>query len=195
MFHMLSDLFNVFAGIFRLEKGPQHLPSSYGLLVGTLVVFALARIGVKAYEVPFSAALNMGLIGTAVTVGVILVLLAVRGVTFRAPQMLTAFAGIGAAFGIAVIIALAIISLVPEVPLFAGLINVVTFPLTCVNVVINAHLFRESLSTNMAIGLVVALVLMFTVINVTNRFDPTLQPPGSGASARMTPSPQATPEQ
>jgi hypothetical protein len=194
MFQSLVNIYNIFAGIFVLAKGPQHLPSSYGLLATTLVAYALARIGVAAYEVPIGAALNMGLVNTAVTVGIILVLLAVRGVSFRATQMLTAFAGIGAGFGFAVIIALGIISMVPEVPLFAGLITVVTFPLTCINILINAHLFRESLSTSLAVGVGVALVLLFTAINVTSRFDPTVQP-APGASARMTPSPQRTPEQ
>lgn len=194
MFQSLLNTYNVFAGIFVLAKGPQHLPSSYGLLATTLIAYTLARIGVAAYEVPFSAALNMGLANTAVTVGVILVLLAVRGVSFRAIQMLSAFAGIGAGFGFAIIIALAIISLAPEVPLFAGLITVVTFPLTCINILINAHLFRESLSTSLVVGVGVALVLLFTVINVSSRFDPTAQLT-AGDSARMTPSPQGTPGQ
>ncbi|MGH8490800.1 MAG: hypothetical protein ACREXS_18545, partial [Gammaproteobacteria bacterium] len=74
-----------------------------------------------------------------------------------------------------------------------GFRNVVIFPLVLVNVVISGHLFRKSLDTNLAAGVGIALVLLFIVINVTDRFDPTLERTGAG-SARMTPSPQTTPE-
>ncbi len=195
MLNMLMGLYHTYNGIFHLAKGPQDLPKSYALLVTALCAYALASIGIAAYKAPFGAALQMGLVDTAVTVGLIVLVLAVRGVGFRAAQMLAAFAGIGAGFGVAIIIALGIISMVPEVPLFAGLITVVTFPLTCVQVVINGHLFRESLSTSLTVGLAVALVILFTVINVTDRFNPNLRPPGAGDSARMTPSPQRSPEQ
>ncbi|MGH8535732.1 MAG: hypothetical protein ACREXM_04505 [Gammaproteobacteria bacterium] len=193
MLYAAKTFVDTLAGITRLEKGPQHLPTSYALLITSVVVYALIRFGVYIYRVPIESAAIMGLTDAAVTVGIIVLLLAVRGVTFRAPQMLTAFTSIASAFGLAVVFSLGLISLIPDVPLVQGFRNVVIFPLVLVNVVISGHLFRKSLDTNLAAGVGIALVLLFIVINVTDRFDPTLERTGAG-SARMTPSPQTTPE-
>lgn len=193
MLYAVKTYVDTLIGIGRLEKGPQHLPSSYTLLIASIVIYALARFGVYIYRVPVGSATIMGLTDTLVTVGVIVLVLAVRGVTFRAPQMLTAFTGIAAGFGLAIIIALGLISLIPEVPLVANFRNVVIFPLFLVNIVITGHLFRRSLDTNLAAGVGIALVLYFVVTNVTDRFDPTLGRTGAG-SVRVTPSPQMVPE-
>lgn len=193
MLYAAKTFVDTLAGITRLEKGPQDLPSSYALLITSVIVYALIRFGVYIYRVPIGSAAIMGLTDTAVTVGIIVLLLAVRGVTFRAPQMLTAFTNIASGFGLAIILSLGLISLIPDVPLVQGFRNVVIFPLVLVNVVITGHLFRASLGTNLAAGVGIALVLLFIVINVTDRFDPTLERTGAGSS-RMTPSPQTIPE-
>jgi len=193
MLYAAKTFVDTLAGITRLEKGPQDLPSSYALLITSVIVYTLTCIGVYIYRVPIGSAAIMGLTDTAVTVGIIVLLLAVRGVTFRAPQMLTAFTSIASGFGLAIIFSLGLISLIPDVPLVQGFRNVVIFPLVLVNVVISGHLFRKSLDTNLAAGVGIALVLLFIVINVTDRFDPTLERTGAGSS-RMTPSPQTIPE-
>ncbi len=193
MLYAVKTFVDTLAGITRLEKGPQHLPTSYALLITSVVVYTLIRFGVYIYKVPIGSAAIMGLTDTAITVGIIVLLLAVRGVTFRAPQMLTAFSSIASAFGLAVIFSLGLISLIPDVPMVQGFRNVVIFPLVLVNVVITGHLFRASLATNLATGVGIALVLLFIVTNVTDRFDPTLERTGAGSS-RMTPSPQTIPE-
>ena len=137
----------------------------------------------------------MALIDTAMSSGIILAVLWARGVAHRAPQMLTAFSGIGAGFGFAIIVALGIISIgvLIDVPLVQGFFNVVTFPFILVNVVINGHLFRSTLSVTLAVGVFMALVLFFLVVNVTNRFDPHLvrsQQTSGETSGQVTPSPQ-----
>jgi len=194
MLYAVKSYVDTLAGITRLEKGPQHLPTSYVLLLTSVIAYAFIRFGVYVSKVPIGSAAIMGLTDTAVTVGIIVLLLAVRGVTFRAPQMLTAFTNIASAFGLAIIFSLGLISLIPDVPLTQGFRTVVIFPLFLVNIVINGHLFRKSLDTNLAAGVGIALVLYFAVTNVTDRFDPTLERTGAGTSARMTPSPQSTPE-
>ncbi|MGH8489202.1 MAG: hypothetical protein ACREXS_10160, partial [Gammaproteobacteria bacterium] len=160
MLYAAKTFVDTLAGITRLEKGPQHLPTSYALLITSVVVYALIRFGVYIYRVPIESAAIMGLTDAAVTVGIIVLLLAVRGVTFRAPQMLTAFTSIASAFGLAVVFSLGLISLIPDVPLVQGFRNVVIFPLVLVNVVISGHLFRKSLDTNLAAGVGIALVLL-----------------------------------
>lgn len=193
MLYAVKTFVDTLAGITRLEKGPQHLPTSYTLLITSVVVYTLTRFGVYIYKVPIGSAAMMGLTDTAITVGIIVLLLAVRGVTFRAPQMLTAFTSIASGFGWAIILSLGLISMIPDVPMVQGFRNVVIFPLVLVNVVITGHLFRASLGTNLAAGVGIALVLLFIVTNVTDRFDPTLERTGAGSS-RMTPSPQTIPE-
>ncbi len=192
------NLFNTYRGIFTLEKGPQHLPTSYALLITMLCAYTLARFGVEQFENDLFPAFLMALTDTALSSGIILAILWVRGVVHRVPQMLTAFAGIGAGFAFAIIVALGIISLgaLIEVPLVQGFFNVVTFPFILVNVIINGHLFRATVSVTLAMGVVMALVLFFLVVNVTNRFDPQLVRPqeASGeASGRVTPAPQMAP--
>jgi hypothetical protein len=184
------NLFNTYRGIFVLEKGPQHLPTSYALLVTILCAYTLVRFGVEQFENDLFPSFLMALTDTAMSLGIILAVLWARGVAHRATQLLTAYFGIGAGFGLAIIVALSIISIgnLIGVPLVQGFVNVVTFPFILVNIVINGHLFRETLSASLAVGVVMALVLMFLVINVTNRFDPHLLRPQ--ASGQVTPSPQ-----
>ena len=193
MLYAVKTFIDTLAGITRLEKGPQHLPASYALLITSIVVYTLIRFGVYVSKVPIESAAIMGLTDAAVTVGIIVLLLAVRGVTFRAPQMLTAFTSIASGFGLVIIFSLGLISLIPDIPLSQNFRTVVIFPLFLVNIVISGHLFRASLATNLAAGVGIALVLFFIVTNVTDRFDPTLERTGAG-SARMTPSPQMVPE-
>jgi ethanolamine transporter EutH len=191
MFATTVNLFNTYRGIFTLEKGPQHLPTSYALLVTMLCAYTLARFGVEQFENDPAPAFLMALIDTAMSSGIILAILWARGVAHRAPQMLTAFAGIGAGFGLAMIVALGAISIgnMIGVPLVQGFVNVVTFPFILVNVVINGHLFRATVSVTLAVGVLMALVLMFLVVNVTNRFDPHLMRAPQEAG-QVTPSPQ-----
>jgi hypothetical protein len=189
------NLLNTYRGIFVLEKGPQHLPTSYALLVTMLCAYTLTRFGVEQFENDLAPAFLMALVDTAMSSGIILAVLWARGVIHRAPQMLTAFAGIGAGFGFAMVVALGVISIgnVIGVPLVQGFVNVVTFPFILVNVVINGHLFRATVSVTLAVGVIMALVLMFLVINVTNRFDPHLvrsQQTSGEVSGQVTPSPQ-----
>jgi len=189
------NLFNTYRGIFVLEKGPQHLPTSYALLVTMLCAYTLARFGVEQFENDFFPSFLMALVDTAMSSGIILAVLWARGVAHRAPQMLTAFFGIGAGFGFAIIVALGIMSIgiLIDVPLVQGFFNVVTFPFILVNVVINGHLFRSTLSVTLAVGVIMALVLYFLVVNVTNRFDPQLlrsQQTSGEVSGQVTPSPQ-----
>jgi hypothetical protein len=189
------NLFNTYRGIFVLEKGPQHLPTSYALLFAMLCAYTLTRFGVEQFENDLAPAFLMALVDTAMSSAIILAVLWARGVVHRAPQMLTAFAGIGAGFGFAMVVALGVISIgnVIGVPLVQGFVNVVTFPFILVNVVINGHLFRATVSVTLAVGTIMALVLMFLVINVTNRFDPHLtrsQQTSGEVSGQVTPSPQ-----
>jgi hypothetical protein len=189
------NLFNIYRGIFSLQRGPQHLPASIGLLFAMLALYTTARFGVKQFEHDLLPSLWMALADTGMNTGVILAILWARGVGHRALQMLLAFWGIGAGLNLAIIGALALISLgtLIEVPMVPGFINVVTFPFIVINLTINGHLFRESLSISLGVGVLLALVTMFLVINVTDRFDPTIvRTPGE--SSRMTPSPQMTPE-
>jgi hypothetical protein len=195
MFATTVNLLNTYRGIFILEKGPQHLPTSYALLVTMLCAYTLARFGVEQFENDLAPAFLMALVDTAMSSAIILAVLWARGVVHRAPQMLTAFAGIGAGFGFAMVVALGVISIgnVIGVPLVQGFVNVVTFPFILVNVVINGHLFRATVSVTLAVGTIMALVLMFLVINVTNRFDPHLtrsQQTSGEVSGQVTPSPQ-----
>ncbi|MGH8566768.1 MAG: hypothetical protein ACREXU_01820 [Gammaproteobacteria bacterium] len=185
------NLFNTYRGIFVLEKGPEHLPTSYALLITMLCAYMLARFGVEQFENDLAPAFLMAVVDTAMSSGIILAVLWVRGVVHRVPQLLTAFAGIGAGFGLAMIVGLGIISIGTfiGVPLVQGFVNVVTFPFILVNVVINGHLFRATLSVTLAAGVIMALVLMFLVVNVTNRFDPHLTRTPA-ASGQVTPSPQ-----
>ncbi|MGH8478570.1 MAG: hypothetical protein ACREXK_03070 [Gammaproteobacteria bacterium] len=193
MFATTVNLFNTYRGIFVLEKGPQHLPNSYGLLAVMLCAYLLARFGVKQFDTDLAPAFLMALTDTVLSSGIILAVLWARGVAPRATQLLTAFAGIGAGFGFAIIVALGIISIgvLIDVPLVQGFFNAVTFPFILVNIVINGHLFRATLSVSLAVGVIMALVLMFLVVNVTNRFDPELARPQEGG--QVTPSPQMSP--
>ena len=189
------NLFNTYRGIFVLEKGPQHLPTSYALLATMLCAYTLARFGVEQFENDLFPSFLMALIDTAMSSGIILAVLWARGVIHRAPQMLAAFFGIGAGFGFAIIVALGIISIgvLIDVPLVQGFFNVITFPFILVNVVINGHLFRATLSVTLAVGVFMSLVLFFLVVNVTNRFDPHLvrsQQTSGEVSGQVTPSPQ-----
>ncbi len=195
MFATTINLFNTYRGIFTLQKGPQDLPASYALLVTALCAYTLARFAVEQFENALFPAFLAALTDTAITSGIILAVLWARGVVHRTPQMLTAYLGIGAGFGLAITAALAIISIgtLIGVPI-QFFVTVVTIPFLLVNVVINGHLFRATVSVSLAMGVIITVVLMFVVINVTNRFDPDLARTGQPA-ANVTPAPQMSREQ
>ncbi len=194
MFATTVNLFNTYRGIFVLQKGPQDLPASYGLLATMLGAYLVASFAVEQFENDLFPAFLAALTDAALSAGIILAVLWVRGVLHRAPQMLTAYMGIGAGFGFAIAAALAVISIGTLIGIpVQFFVIVVKIPFFLVNIVISGHLFRATISVSLAVGVIITLAMLFVVINVTNRFDPDLVRPQQ-ASGLVTPSPQMTPE-
>ena len=161
----MSALFRLLLDLVRLRIGPQDLPFSLPL-ARALVVLSLALdlatsllLGASALVVPRL------LLSAALLLGVPWLLLGWRGHRNRYLQTLTALAGVGVLFKLAMLpLALAIADLpVPQTPEQLAPAQVVvgwlTLALLSWRMVVNAHVFRHALDLRFGMALLLVLAV------------------------------------
>lgn len=159
----MSALLRLLLDLCRLRIGPQDLPHSLSI-ARALVVLSLA------IDLLYAALLEVGqlalprlLLTLALLLGVPWLLLRWRGLGARYLQTLTALAGSGVLFKLALLpLAMAIADLpLPQTPEQLApaqvLVGWLTLALLSWKLVVNAHIFRHALDLRFGFGLLVAL--------------------------------------
>lgn len=94
----MADVVKLFWGICTLRTGPEHVPTQtwfIAVLVGSQLAMAVIAQNYLLPAMPVSLALNMALIGIAVSAGIAWFALYVRGLEARFPATLAAMLGAG----------------------------------------------------------------------------------------------------
>ncbi len=177
MLTYFKTLFTTLIEICRLEKGPQDVPRSFLLLGLMLIIYTLVKFALENYLQPTEVALLRGGIETAVLIVIAGGMLAVRGLRHRIPQTLITLAAIGSVVTCAAIIGYAVLWLEPAL-LHIGVGRAFTLPLFLWNIAVNAHVFREALSSGLVLGAAVSLALFFIAWVAADNLAPV---PASGA--------------
>lgn len=151
----------VLRDVILLRRGPQDLPYSPRLLAavcGASLLLQLAIAGVLAIP---GDALGAGLIGLAFNLGVLYLLLSLRGVRGRFVQAalaLTSCAIVFAVLSVPIVILAGGKPPTPETmtPLQA-LLGLLALPVVVWKLIVDAHILRHSLNLPFAAGLLIAL--------------------------------------
>jgi hypothetical protein len=153
--------------ILRFEKGPKDLPYSRGLLLVVLLSYTVARTVVACFTMPATMAVVVGVVDATLLGLMVAAVLWFRRLSPRATQTLMGFFAAGSGVGLITILVYSIVSLSPEPRLLVGVGHVLTFPLIAWNVAVNAHIFREALSTGLMRGFALAFVYLVILWQIT----------------------------
>lgn len=140
--------------MLRLKSGPQHLPA--GWLVAIALGIAYIAEGFIADQIlGETETAPRSLMAISVQFLIVATILNLRGFASRLPQTISALAGVGLIFGIMSIVL--IYQAVPgqDQPLLA----LVWFGVFLWSLAVDAHIYREALSTTMSIGTLVAVII------------------------------------
>lgn len=151
---MNGRLIRTLLDLLRLRSGPQDLPAAAGLtlvLAGAYVLQGLAAD--RALDGPDSG--PRSLVAITVQFAVIVLLLNARRLSARIPQTLSALAGTGFVFGL---LSLALLTQVergqPQPGLATAYLGLFAWSLA-----VDAHIYRQALSTKMSFGFLVAVLI------------------------------------
>jgi hypothetical protein len=183
MFAIYLEFFQAVSGIFRLEQGPKDLPYSAWGMGLSLVAYALVKFGVEYFKLPMEAALLSSLADTLVMVLLAGGALLVRGVGRRIPQTLMACAVVGSLINLVALLATALMSLSPMPLTSTYALRVFTFPVIAWNVIVNAHILRQALSSGFVLGFVLSLIIFAAAWGVTTAISPDPGPINLGTGA------------
>lgn len=147
--------------IFLLRRGPQDMPYSSRLLAAVCGASVLLQLAIASVLAVPGSALGAGLIGLAFNLGVLYLLLNLRGVGSRFVQAALALTSCAIVFAI----------LSVPIVLFAGgkpptaetitplqaLLGLLALPVVAWKLIVDAHILRHSLNLPFAAGLLIAL--------------------------------------
>lgn len=161
MLSYITPLLRAYIDICLFKRGPQDLPSSPILLAGTTFIYGLLQILIALLDLKPKDALLLGLLAPFLLLGSTLLLLHIVRLGNRWVQTATAFAGSGAIFSIValpLVIALAAAgSNQPATVLPRSL----WFILLMWNLAVIAHIWKNALSTNIAVGIALSIALYY----------------------------------
>jgi len=151
----------VLRDVILLRRGPQDLPYSPRLLVLVCGASLLLQLAIASVLGIPGDALGAGLIGLAFNLGVLYLLLNLRGVRGRFVQSalaLTSCAIVFAILSVPIVLAVGGKPPTPETmtPLQA-LLGMLALPVVVWKLIVDAHILRHSLNLPFAAGLLIAL--------------------------------------
>lgn len=154
--------------IMRLRSGPQDLPAGWGLAFLLALLYMLEGF-VADYMLSEGDAAPRSLVSVSIQFAAIAALLGFRRFSMRLPQTITALSGTGLAFG-----ALSIVLALQARPGVAQPLLVLVWVSAFVwSLVVDAHIYRRALSTNMSLGMLVAvLIFALNFVVVEQLFTP-----------------------
>ncbi|MGH8581681.1 MAG: hypothetical protein ACREWG_02605 [Gammaproteobacteria bacterium] len=153
--------------ICRFEQPPQALPPSAVLLAITLASYTLARMVVGWFTMPADVAALAGFIDSALLILTIVIALRVRHFSHRILQTLTACSAVGSVVTLLHIAGFSVLVMAPVPLLHLGVGHALAAPLIVWNLVLNARILREALSSGLTAGFSLALVYMVLVWWIT----------------------------
>jgi len=150
MIRLLQELLRVIV----LRSGPQDLPAGWS--TAALMVLLYVALGMLADSMlQLGTSSLRSLLSIALQVAAITLLLRFSGHFERLPQTITAVAGTGCLFGLLSILLLAQ-STGDSLPQGIAILWLVLF---IWSLVVDAHIYRSSLSTTMSVGVMIAVML------------------------------------
>lgn len=163
-------LFRFFFRLARLQQAPQDLPASPPLLLLVLLAdVAVGTLGGAAYFGSTPAALLANLTDAAVAAGMVWLLLSVNNRQPRFTQTATALFGLGAMYGLAMLLP-HLLALASGANQLAGLLMLAL--LVWVHVAMG-HVLRHAMDQSLGVGIALAVgisVVAFVVVG--NLFPP-----------------------
>jgi hypothetical protein len=151
----------VLRDVILLRRGPQDMPHSPRLLVWVCAASLLLQLAIASVLAVPGDALGAGLIGLAFNLGVLYLLLNLRGLRARFVQAalaLTSCAIVFAILSVPIVLAVGGKPPTPEAitPLQA-LLGMLALPIVVWKLIVDAHILRHSLNLPFAAGLLIAL--------------------------------------
>jgi hypothetical protein len=140
--------------IMRLRSGPQDLPAGWGFAFLLALLYMLEGF-VADYMLSEGDAAPRSLVSVSIQFMAISALLGLRRFSVRLPQTITALSGTGLVFG-----ALSIVLALQARPETAQPLLVLVWVGAFVwSLVVDAHIYRRALSTNMSLGMLIAVLI------------------------------------
>ena len=160
----MANLLLLLRDIIQLRRGPQDMPYSPTLLVAVCIASLALQLGI-AYIIGVAGnTLGAGLLGMAISLGMIYLVLMLRNFGNRFVQTATTLLCCTIVFSI---ITLPIMFLVGSQQMVAGqatplqaLLGLISLPIVIWKLIVDAHILRNSLAIPFLGGLVVAIVLI-----------------------------------
>jgi hypothetical protein len=169
-------LLQLLRDIIQLRRGPQDMPYSPQLLVAVCVASLSLQLGI-AYMIGITGnTLVAGALGLSINLGLIYLVLTLRGFSNRFVQAATTLLCCTIVFSI---ITLPIMFLVGSQPIVAGqatplqaLLGLISLPIVIWKLVVDAHILRNSLAIPFLGGLAVAILLIIAEYAVGATLNP-----------------------
>lgn len=159
----MPQLFSLFRDILLLRRGPQDLPYSTQLLIAIAALCVIVQASVAlTRDTPLGAVLGGALVWLVFTLAALNLLLTMRGLRPRFVQAATALLGCTLVF---TVLSVPIVLLAGEQPAAPEqmsalqiLLGLVSLPLLIWKIVVDAHVFRQSLNLPFAGGVLIAML-------------------------------------
>ena len=159
----MPQLFFLFRDILLLRRGPQDLPYSTQLLIAVAALCVIVQASVAlTRDTPLGAVLGGALVWLVFTLAALNLMLTMRGLRPRFVQAATALLGCTLVF---TVLSVPIVLLAGEQPAAPEqmsalqiLLGLVSLPLLIWKIVVDAHVFRQSLNLPFAGGVLIAML-------------------------------------
>jgi hypothetical protein len=140
--------------MLRLKSGPQDLPGGWPIAVALSIAYiAEGFLADQILGEPETAARSLMAISAQFLM--VAALLNLRGKSARLPQTLSALAGVGLIFGLMSIVLISQAVPGQDQPTLA----LIWFGVFLWSLVVDAHIYRQTLSITMSLGVLVAVVI------------------------------------
>ncbi len=167
-----------FLRLCLFNANPQDLPASRVLLNVLLILNVLAGLALILPTYGFSIALLETLFELVLLCGFVWIVLQLRSVPERYLQTLNSLLGVSVIMSILVLPLVYSLARLPEGQPPDGLTAFAYLVIFGWAIMVDAHIYRHALSTNMFIGLAVSIAYMVTVMLLVNTVFPQVAPAG-----------------
>ncbi len=158
----MQNLLLLLRDIIQLRRGPQDVPYSLGLLIGACVVTLTMQIVIGALFDSASGALATGVVSLILHLGILYLLLMMRGFGNRFVQSATAILWCMLMFTLALLPMISITGTAQvtadQITVGGALLRLVMIAIALWKVAVDAHILRHSLSISFGGGVGVAIV-------------------------------------
>jgi hypothetical protein len=161
MLSYITPLLRAYIDICRFKRGPQDLPSSPFLLAATTIVYALLQMLIALLDLKLQDAVLLGLLASLLLLVSTTLLLHIVRLGNRWVQTATAFAGTGTVFSIAALPLVIGLAIEDNGQATAMLPRTLWFTLLMWNLAVIAHIWKNALSTNIAVGIALSIAFYY----------------------------------